>query len=223
MALHWYVIARSSGGLEKGGHTTSSPFCLALHPLLASLLQSGLQGLSLASGSLVTLLRMAHVLLSAPQAPLPSDVETQSVQFAAQLRKHLVKEHDTGMLAEMEGGDAVSGGPGWGELPRAFDTTSIPSGINVKDGGMLLEASGTSNAVVCVNGPPFTKGKAAWEFKLVRDTPSGQCTCFGATKARPCPSSSYNSSHTWMYRSYNGYNIMAGTHASTHTLPNPRC
>ena len=178
---------------------------------------SSLQGLSLASASLMTILNLTSALLRLPQPSLPSSVAASA--FTEQLIGHLTKVHEEASLREMveSGSGGSSGGSGGGGgggglcvLNTTFDPSACPSGCTLSNGNMTVRCNSGSGVVVC-NNAPFTKGKGAWEFLLDEDSNGGQCSCFGAAMCRPVTSQSYNSNQCWMYRSYNGYKYQQGT------------
>eukprot|EP00941_MAST-03F_sp_MAST-3F-sp1_P004852 g4852.t1 len=165
-----------------------------------------LSKLVLASGSLVTGLRLLLALVQASEKnncekesktfdfePFVEELETHAERQLLDLRDHEETQRKKGATILASGCIADA----------AFDSTSLSHpGLILSDSGMSVRCTTGSYCSVLLN-VGFSSGKASWQMRLTEDTTS-QCTCFGAA-TKPVTNHGYERSpDLWMYRAYNG-------------------
>lgn len=175
-------------------------------PAVSSAALRGLLGLMQSSGSLDTVLRVVQVLLQRTDS-IGSATKAYGAKLLTAMQLHV-----------NEAVEVATGGSGRASAQQnaTFDPDAKSSGIVLSEGNMKMRSNSGSNMYCCVT-TGFSTGKAAWEFKGIRDAMNDECICYGlATK--PVTNQSYDSSsQLWTIRAYTGQVYHSGTSHSNVT------
>jgi len=195
---------------------TPAPGAAAPAPDLAAAALRALSGLTLATGSLDATLALVDGLL-AHEAPLPAPL--------ADRLRGLVRAIDDRFDTV---GAACAGGAGSAPAAAANPERTAEAKFTDKSSNVTIVDGETAHRVRSESSPEYaalnigiSKGRMAWEIKIVEDSRDGECHCFGVCK-KPVTSSSYDSSSDmWVWRAYNGQLYERGSATSSKARYHP--
>ena len=158
--------------------TSSAAAALADAPLaaLADDAAAALTQLARVSGSARVLLQLQQLLLQSPQRALSPSAASAGLSLVGSLRARTRAEAALQSALEYLPAAAAANTaakPTFGVISGArFDSLAISSSLALSEEDCLVSSVSSAAGYAAVNVGPFAAGKAAWTFKLVKDTSS---------------------------------------------------